>query len=285
MKAFTDFDKKINDYRNNLNIAYKSSKDLITKNEYEEEIDSYLNSKLTNLSNIMNDYYDKINESYYHLRDFLNKSLHNIDDTLNQCENITSKTFNEEYEKITNKSFPINKKYNTTKNLNSIQYTKKTEHKTNKVNADFSDFREYAEFKYDIVYEGNSSFKTPKVLANITNKSRPKTLSLQVSSPFGYCGETINELEIEFNDANYTMLFDTIGTNINVTTITNFEKYKYSTEVYQFGETNETIVVDAMGLEIEYRIKCKKSKEKVLKNKFDTMKDEQSFSESTIIQG
>ena len=285
LKAFTDFDKKINTYKNNLNLAYKSSKELITKNEYEEEIDNYLKSKLLNLSNHLNNYYDQINESYYHLREFLNKSLHDIDNTLNQCENITYETFNKEYEKISNKSNSINMKYDEAKDINTVKYTKKTEHKTNKVNAEISDFREYAEFKYDLVYEGNSTLKTPKVVANITNKSKPKNIQLQVSSPFGYCGETINELYIEFNDANYTMILDTVSTDINVTTITNFEKYKYSTEVYQFGETNETVVVDAMGIEIEYKVKCKKSKDKVLKNKFDTIIEAQNFQKSEILQG
>ena len=285
LKAFSDFDKKINNYKNNLNIAYKSSKEQIKNNEYEEEIDNYLNSKLNNLSNTLNNYYDKINESYYQLRDFLNKSLHDIDNTLNRCKDITYNTFNFEYEKISNKTQPVYTKYNTTdKNLNTLKYTKKTEHKVNKVLADLFDYKEYGEFKFDLIFEG-TNFKKPKVVASIINKSKPKKAKLQVSSPFGTCGETINELEIEFNDANYTMYIESENNNINVTTLTNFDKYKYSTEVYQIGETNETIVVDMMDLEIEYQVKCKKLKDKVLTHKFETEVDIQNITETFIIQG
>ena len=164
MKAFSDFDKKINNYKNNLNIAYKSSKEQIKNNEYEEEIDNYLNSKLNNLSNTLNNYYDKINESYYQLRDFLNKSLHDIDNTLNRCKDITYNTFNFEYEKISNKTQPVYTKYNTTdKNLNTLKYTKKTEHKVNKVLADLFDYKEYGEFKFDLIFEG-TNFKSLKLL-------------------------------------------------------------------------------------------------------------------------
>ena len=67
-----------------------------------------LNEKLNNLRNITNDYYDKINQSYYILRDFLNKSFTEIDKTLNQCANIIYKTFNKEYEGIEDKTNKIN---------------------------------------------------------------------------------------------------------------------------------------------------------------------------------
>ena len=138
-----------------------------------------INEKLNNLTNVTNVYYDKINQSYYNLRDFLNKSLTEIDKTLNQCANITYKTFNKEYESIANNTNTINTKYtNNTEKFNTIKYTKKTEHKTNKVEADLSNFREYGEFKFDLVFEGNSSIKNPKITANIIDKSRPKTLSL-----------------------------------------------------------------------------------------------------------
>jgi hypothetical protein len=123
-------------------------------------------------------------------------------------------------------------------------------------------------------------------MATIVDKSRPKKIALNVSSPFGTCGENINELEVEFNDANYTMNIDySGGSNITVTTFTNFEKYKYSTEVYQIGETNETTTVDANGYELEYRTKCKKAKTKVFKNKFDTEVEEKKYNETEIIQG
>ena len=286
LEAFRDFDKIINKYKNDINNGYKSSKTIISKNEYEEEIDNYLNEKLTNLTNIANNYYDKINESYYYLRDYLNKSLDIIHNSLNQCENITYITFNEEYDKIANETNEINAKY--TKNedkLNRIEYSKKTEHKENKVSADVFDNREYNEFKFNLILEG-TTHKKPRVIANIVDKSRPKKVDLNISSPFGNCGENINQLEIEFNDANYTMNIDySGGSNITVSTFTNFEKYKYSTEVFQIGETNETIPININGYIVEYKVKCKKQKSRIWKNKFDTEVDEKKYNETEIIQG
>ena len=288
LDAFKNFDKKLLKYKNNLNIASKTSKELIAKNEYEEEIEEYLNEKLNNLTNISNDYYDKINQSYFNLRDFLNKSLIEIDEELKQCANITYKTFNEEYEFIANNTNKVNSKYsNSTDKLNTIEYTKKSEHKTNKVIADLSDFREYGEFKFDLVLKDNNNIKNPQIKASIIDKSRPKTMEIEVTSPFGNCGENINKLEVELNDANYTMNIDytTESSNINVTTYTHFEKYKYSTEVYQIGEINETESVEAMGYAIDYRIKCKKSKTKELQSKYDIYVDEKHYNETYVIQG
>ena len=155
---------------------------------------------------------------------------------MNQCANITYKTFNEEYENITSKAALVNTQYCDDKdNLEDITYKKSTEHKTNKVTASISDYREYGEFKFDILYE-ETKIKKPKIFASIINKCRPKKVSLKVSSPFGNCGENVNEIEIEFNDANDTMNFISDSNNINITTFTNFEKYTYNTEVFQYGK-------------------------------------------------
>ena len=287
LKAFDDFDKKMNKYRNNLNLAYKTSKNLIEKNEYQEEVEDYLKEKLTNLTKISNDYYDKINESYYNLRNYLNQSIHEIDDTLNKCANITYNTFNKEYEKIYNETTKVDTKYSEVKNnSDKLEYTKKTEHKTNTVTGEYTDLVEYGEFKLELLFEGDV-IKKPKVAASIISKSRPKKLNLNISSPFGTCGENINVLEVEFNDANYTMNIDynTESTNINVSTFTSFDKYKYSTEVYQIEESNETESAEAMGIEVNYKLKCKKKKNKVFSHKFDVQVEEKKFNETIVIQG
>ena len=276
----------MNDYKNNLNIAYKSSKELIINNEYDEDIDRYLINKLNNLSNISNNYYDKINESYYKLRDFLNKSLYEIDNNLNQCANITYNIFNSEYEKISNKTNTVKTNFtNNKKELNTISYTKKTEHKTNKVKASLFNYREYGEFEFELKVDENKNIKTPVVIGRIINKSRPKKVNLNVSSPYGSCGEIINQMVIEFNDANYTMELISDSKKINVSTYTNFENYKYSTEVFQFGETNETEIIEFDGVVVEVRTKCKKKVDKPLTFKFNTEIDELIENNTQVILG
>jgi len=286
LKAFNDFDKKMNNYKSNLNMAYKYAKEIISTNEYEEDIDKFLNEKLNNLSKITNNYYDKINESYYQLRDFLNKSLIEINENLNQCANITYITLSKEYEKISNKTIQVKSNYTDNKDiLNKIKYTKKTEHKTNKVSAILSNYREYGEFYFDLKFEGNKNIRKPKVIGTIINKSRPKNIIFEIESPYGNCGKIVTEIKLEFNDANYTMDLFTNSKNINITTISNIEKYKYSTEISQYGERKEKETNIANGVEVEIVIGCKLVKEKELEYKFDTEVDETNESESNIIQG
>ena len=92
-------------------------------------------------------------------------------------------------------------------------------------------------------------------------------------------------MNIEFNDANYTMELISDSKNINITTLTNFEKYKYSTEVLQYGETNETQIIEFNGVVIEVKVKCKKKIDKPLTYKFDTEVDQMIDNKTTIIQG
>jgi len=286
LKAFNDFDKKMNNYKSNLNMAYKYAKEIISTNEYEEDIDKFLNEKLNNLSKITNNYYDKINESYYQLRDFLNKSLIEINENLNQCANITYITLSKEYEKIANKTKQVKSNYTNNKDiLNKITYKKQTEHKINRVSAIVTNYREYGEFYFDLKFEGNKNIRKPKVVGTIINKSRPKNIIFEIESPYGNCGKVVTELKLELNDANYTMDLFTNSKNINITTISNIEKFKYSTEISQYGERKEKETIIVNGVEVEIVIGCKLVKEKELEYKFDTEVDETNESESNIIQG
>jgi hypothetical protein len=205
---------------------------------------------------------------------------------LNQCADITYKIFNSEYEKISNKTNTVKTNFtDNKKELNSISYTKNTEHKRNKVKASLSNYREYGEFEFELKFEENKNIKIPMVIGRIINKSRPKKVNLNVSSPYGSCGEIINQMEIEFNDANYTMELISDSKKINVTTYTNFENYEYSTEVLQFGETNETKIIEFDGVVVEVRTKCKKKVDKPLTFKFDTEIDELIENDTQVIFG
>ena len=113
LEAFNDFEKKINNYMKKINLSYKKSSELITKNEYADDVEIFLNEKLNNLTNISQEYYLSINESYFNLKNYLNKSLIDLNTLLNKCAEITYKTFNNEYESISKSTTNVSQKYST----------------------------------------------------------------------------------------------------------------------------------------------------------------------------
>ena len=65
-----------------------------------------------------------------------------------------------------------------------------------------------------------------------------KKINFDVINILNGCGRIVEALEVEVNKVNYTMNvdFNTKSTDINLTTITNFEPYQYNKEIYQIEE-------------------------------------------------
>ena len=66
-------------------------------------------------------------------------------------------------------------------------------------------------------------------------------MTLDIFNYFGNCAKKGRIIEATFNDANYKMdlNYDVKSDIINATTITNFEKYEYTTEVYEYEDSDE----------------------------------------------
>ena len=62
-----------------------------------------------------------------------------------------------------------------------------------------------------------------------------------IYSEFGNCARKGILIDTNFNNAGYTLnlSLDTKSTNINATTITNFEKYSYNVEIYETEDSDE----------------------------------------------
>ena len=288
LEAINNMDKKITNCIKKLNLASKKSEELITLNDYDEEVDKLLKEKVSNLTNISQEYYNAINESYYTLKNNINQSLIYMHNLLNKCADITFKTFNQKYQNIYEKTNKINTRYsNESKKFNPIEYYRRTEHSRRDGIAKILDFIEYSEFNFDLYFEGDK-LKKPIVKCNIVDKSRPKRMSFNISSRFGTCGETVNEINVNFNDANYTMNIDyshEASSNINISTFTNFDKYIYSTKVYQIPESNQTESVETGGIEVDFdETVCNKRRKHELKNEFDTVVEAVHYNETTTIE-
>jgi hypothetical protein len=241
LEIFKELDNQITNNKQKVNEKYKYSKTIIEKNEYDEEVHNYLNAKLLNLTNISLDYYNKINNSYYDLRNYINKSIEEIYDSLNQCTNITYEVFNKEFDKIVKniESFnnDISEANSKTNTLDT--YAKKIDHKINYVDTVITDLKTQGEFKFNIMYK-NESIKKLIIAASIINRSRPNKVNINITNSLSDCGKVINALEIEFNEANFTtdLLYDSITNNINLTMHTLFDRYQYYSTYYLINGTS-----------------------------------------------
>ena len=111
---------------------------------------NYLNEKLLNLSDIsILLHYNKINSSYYELRNYIKKSKGKIYNYLNLCANITYEEFNKEFDKIVNN--------------------------TESFNIDISENSKSKTLKH---YEKKSD------PANIINRSRPNKININIINSF-----------------------------------------------------------------------------------------------------
>ena len=267
LEEFNLMDKKINDVNQKLNEKYKESKSLIQENDFEDDIKNYLNEKLTNLSNISKDYYNRINESYYQLKNYLKKMIEDFDNSINNCANITYKIFNGEFDKIVNNTNTFDVSYSESiPKVDTIDpYYQKPDHKLNMVNSSVTDLKEFGQFKFDIKYQ-NDSLKRLIIVADIINRSRPNKANVDIIYPFSKCGKVVNNLDIQFYEANYTtnIYYDSKENIINLTMYTFFEKYNYYYTSYLYNATDSLQEADTGDISMNIPIKCKYAINKTL---------------------
>ena len=217
---------------------------MITKNKYNDEINTFLNEKVlalqTFLQNYYNQIYSKFNTFYYYLEGDINSIYYN----LNEISICTRAILNSEYVKIYNKTKPIDYKYSNyiEKYNKPIEHEQNADHMTIKGNASIYNIKEYAEFKLDIILEGRY-FIRPKVKGRIVDKSIPERVELNIYSDCGKCCKEGYLYNITMNDSNYTMTveYDTKTNNINITTYTNIEKYNITEIMYSFKQKEKNI--------------------------------------------
>jgi DNA-binding protein H-NS len=229
--AFTENEKIIKNYKDNLNIDNKKIKEAIVINKYNNEIDTFLKGKLSNLTNILTDYYDTINSTFSNLKKELIDSINNIYNSLNNITEITKEILNGKYEKISNSTNRINKKRTNyiEEYKQDLKYVQKTENMMTNVTAYIDNLIEYGEFKLEFTLEG-TKFKIPKIKAKIIDKTIPKNVEINVLSDYGFCYYKGYQIDIEFNNASYTSIieYDIKSSYINITTYKEIEKYEYS---------------------------------------------------------
>ena len=246
--AFVRIENILNKYKTNLNIDYKNIYNMITENRYYYDIDVFLKEKLTNLTNILYNYFDQINTIFYYFKQDLVNTVYHINISLNLLSSITKNVLNREYQGISDSTTRINKirtnyigRYPTT-----LKYNHKSENMMHNVTTYIDNLTDYAEFKLDLNLEGNG-FKIPKVKASIVDGT-VGAAQVRIISGNGACIEKGHYFNIKPNAANQTVTveYNTKSNLINITTITNIKEYNYTiTYSKSIGDTaSEPITVD-----------------------------------------
>ena len=289
--AKTDYTNLHNIYynnRNNLMTEYKNVKYKITKKKYENDVYNYLLQKLDQLYNIMYNHYNDVYNGKEIIRQFIvSYKFNDLYTNMNYCNERTITLLPQEYEKIIKNLKTFNICYsNNTNFTGNLEYTHKTEHMTSKVNAMINEIKQNSEFKLDVIYE-LGFIKTPIINVKIIDKTHPDKLILEVGSEFGFCGRTIYTYEINFNEVNYTMNIEYRAKtdNINITTYTNFEKYNYTTEIYQYPELQMPESISHMGFDLWVKKQCYDKKKVNLTQGIVDEVEKKEYNESMIILG
>ena len=229
---FDNFDKIINENINKLNVDYKKSLKIIKDNNYPEDTYNELMTNLINLKNFTSDYYASINESFYDLKTFLKSSINDIYNNINKCANLTYIIFSEKYDNLS-KVEEINLKKNESLGQISDSTSIGSQNLWTGIEYSFSQISQKTQFKFKVEFEEEGEIKKPKVTASVSEGSRPKVININFKS-----GDIVEKVNVEPNNVNFTMniYFSTKSKDLHVTTITDFESYKYSTEIIKIEE-------------------------------------------------
>ena len=238
---------------------------MIEENDFEEDVIIYLNTKLTNLTNISKEYYYTINKTYNEFKNYLNQSIEDIYNKANSCANITYKVFNQKFEKIVNKTNKSNKmsffNISNYKSENDF-FQENSEHTSNSVNVSFTDMLERAEFKFDIYYKGEN-IKKLYILASIINRIKPNKALIDITSQSDNCSKAVHSLDIEFKEVNFTMdiYYDSESNKINISVFIFFEEYNYISQMYEINATKSYSIINIPNVgEMKVPSKCKNIK-------------------------
>ena len=260
VQSFEYFDKFveiIDKNKKKLSLSYKKSQQIINdayqENEQEEDVFQTVNYRLNNLFNLSLNYYDEIKDSFISLKNYSQNTLNEIDHLLNECANITYRTFADKYEEISKEANTFDNSHYKIEEDDLPIITHFSNHQNNDIITDGTLIKliKKARFKFSLILEGEEGdIKKPKILAIVNNEIVPKKIDFKISSLIGDCGEDYQNVEVEFNKVNYTIIlnFDTTSTLINVTTITDFDAYDYKVSRYKMEDELNTICVNILDI-------------------------------------
>jgi len=278
---------EVNNDISKVNIAYVTLKPWIKENRYSRNVNTFLLTKLDKLYDILMEYYYNSKKGLSEKRFNMNYYMERIYAEILTVRLLTATTLNNEYENILSKTENIHITYIDNENdVDDIEYKHETEHMVNKATATFTNIRQFTEFEYETFLKGGF-FKTPYVKARIVDKTRPDKMILNVRNEFGFCGRRSFRYNVDFRDVNYTLTlnYNTKSNNIDITTYTNFDKYYYTSQMYEIPDKYEVENITYFGYTMSFIKQCYSKQLRNLTGVYNNEVEAKNYSETMIIVG
>ena len=255
-----EFENLLSNNINKLNLSYKKMKYNINNNNYLDYLVSILDNKMLTIKNMTLYYYNSINITYYKIKNYLNQTIDEIENLLTICNNITYTVIMDKYSLISKEISESNKDYNFENEHNEIDNDKKLiEHSLITQNSDIltkiSIVNNHRKAKFFLSIKNETNKNDFKIDFGIINQNSPDEMKIEISTPFGECGKYIDEYIINFNDVNFTTIWNSLSIYLN--SFVNFESYKMEYSKYIFENDSEISCVVINGIEFCVTSKCK----------------------------
>ena len=270
-----------------VNIAYKTLKTWIKDNKYSKNIQTFLLNKLDELYYILIGYYSNAKKGLTEFRYHMNSHIEEIYAEILTIRLLTATTLNNEYEKILDSTKNFNVTHSgKTEVEDNFEYKHSTEHMLNKATATFNNIEEYTEFQFETFLKGGF-FQTPYVRARIVDKTRPDKLILQIRNEYGFCGRKSFRYNVDFQDVNYTLTlsYDTKKNYIDITTFTDFDKYYYTSQMYEIPDKYIMENITYMGYTVSFFKQCYSKQLRNLTDIYTHEVEAKNYNETMIIVG
>ena len=173
----------------------------------------------------------------------------------------------DKYSLISKEISESNKDYNFENEHNEIDNDKKLiEHSLTTQNSDIltkiSIVNNHRKAKFFLSIKNETNKNDFKIDLGIINQNSPEAMKIEISTLFGNCGKYIDEYIINFNDVNFTTIWNSLSIHPNslsmcLNSFVNFESYKMEYSKYIFENDSETSCAFVGGVEFCVTSKCK----------------------------
>ena len=243
LDLFSNFENKINEYKNNINEQYEISKSLIERQIYSKEVNLELVKSLNELKNLSFSYYDKIKIKYDKIKDYIKDSILRIDEQLEESYNITEYVINFKYQEIKDNFNQIN---DTTENSEKFEtyrlreYDIDGEDSAYEVEINMNNMIKKNEFLFDIIFDDGKY----KLIGQTINGNKPQSLNITFSSKQYKCKTNIKEMILDLNNITSKIDLEYDSSSLNTLIAKNYNFSEYFVSVRYFNETEESFKIN-----------------------------------------
>ena len=194
-------------------------------------------------------YYDKVNKTYYKLKEFIINRIQLINEYMEKCINITYETYINKYIEIKDDFNPTNKILKEEKESIILDdYFASNNDPYYYIKIKIQKYLIDNEFNFDIIFE-RDKVKKPKVIGKIVNKNSPKRLEIDFYSKNGQnCGKIGRRINVEFNNISLITYFnfDASLNELKLNSNFSYDEYIVRNTFYEVKEINQVRIIAGM---------------------------------------